>query len=282
MEKYEEKLLEETMKPYVPSGHAFVCFDSVNSVNACLKHFRLTPVRACSFFAGQIKDNCKGCCGLASTYDEWNRKRARSTFFNRDDIEAEEVVERYKEVVLVVQKAQEPTDILWTNMSGARGLFLLRRIFLFLLGLCLILFVSSPTVLFTNLKAVDQTDFFELTWTQYLPLGTGEFVRTHLPPMMIICINQVLLILIDISCHLEKHTTHSEYQVAVYTKCTIYLFLNMMVIPALTLTSSNDEKNPFSGSLWQFLVDKNFNVTRVLGEFYVGNNGQFFVSLIIQ
>ena len=28
LEKYEEKLLDETLKPFVPSGHAFVCFDS--------------------------------------------------------------------------------------------------------------------------------------------------------------------------------------------------------------------------------------------------------------
>ena len=32
LEKYEEKLIDETLKPFVPSGHAFVCFDSINSV----------------------------------------------------------------------------------------------------------------------------------------------------------------------------------------------------------------------------------------------------------
>ena len=38
-EEYEEKLLDETLKPFVPSGHAFVCFDSSKSVESCERHF---------------------------------------------------------------------------------------------------------------------------------------------------------------------------------------------------------------------------------------------------
>ena len=39
-------------------------------------------------------------------------------------------------------------------------------------------------------------------------------------------------------CMLEIHETHSLYQEAVYTKSLIYLILNMLVIPALTLNGS--------------------------------------------
>ena len=35
----EDKLLDETMKPFVPSGHAFVTFDSSLAADACLKKF---------------------------------------------------------------------------------------------------------------------------------------------------------------------------------------------------------------------------------------------------
>jgi len=44
MEEYENALIEETMKPFVNSGHAFICFDSVNSLNTILAHYRTTPV----------------------------------------------------------------------------------------------------------------------------------------------------------------------------------------------------------------------------------------------
>lgn len=43
MERYENQLMDETMKPFINSGHAFVCFDSVASLNKILKHFRTTP-----------------------------------------------------------------------------------------------------------------------------------------------------------------------------------------------------------------------------------------------
>jgi len=36
MEHLENKLLDETLKPFKSSGHAFVCFDSVKSVNVAL------------------------------------------------------------------------------------------------------------------------------------------------------------------------------------------------------------------------------------------------------
>jgi len=42
-DRLENKMNDETMRPFVNSGHAFVCFDSVNSLNLIVKHFRITP-----------------------------------------------------------------------------------------------------------------------------------------------------------------------------------------------------------------------------------------------
>lgn len=40
----ETKLLDETLKPFKSSGHAFVCFDSVKSANLVLQKFRIGPI----------------------------------------------------------------------------------------------------------------------------------------------------------------------------------------------------------------------------------------------
>jgi len=61
----------------------------------------------------------------------------------------------YANTVLVMQKATEPTDILWKNITGNRGLFVIRRFGLLLLGIFLLFFVTTPTVLFVNLKSLD-------------------------------------------------------------------------------------------------------------------------------
>lgn len=43
MDEHENDLIDETMKPFINSGHAFICFDSVYSLNTILKHFKSTP-----------------------------------------------------------------------------------------------------------------------------------------------------------------------------------------------------------------------------------------------
>ena len=84
MEQYDEKLVMETMKPYVPSGHAFVCLDTLSSVEACVSHFKLTPWRYVQFIWSAIRDNCCTCCGLFGTR---SRVRNQSSFLDTDDIE---------------------------------------------------------------------------------------------------------------------------------------------------------------------------------------------------
>ena len=70
----------------------------------------------------------------------------------------------------------------------------------------------------------------------------------------------------------------------------------MLIIPALTLSNmaseeinEKDKYNPNSGyavnesgSLFKFMYSREFNIARLFGEMYAGENGIFFVSLIIQ
>ena len=73
-------------------------------------------------------------------------------------------------------------------------------------------------------------------------------------------------------------------------KSFIYLILNMLFIPALSLNGrASDDMNEqtkqlteTSDSLWSFMSMRGFDVSRLLSEFYMGENGMFFVSLILQ
>jgi hypothetical protein len=94
-------------------------------------------------------------------------------------------------------------------MRGSRGLFLVRRLALFICGILIIIFVSSPTVLFANLKAMDKTHFWEFDWADDLP--GGSLLKIHAAPTAIILINIVLLLIIDWACILESYETHSLY-----------------------------------------------------------------------
>jgi len=72
---------------------------------------------------------------------------------------------------LMVNIASEPMDLLWKNMGGTRGLYIFRRIFLYLIGLFIIFFVSTPTAFLSSLKYIDGLGIFEFQWTENLPFG---------------------------------------------------------------------------------------------------------------
>jgi hypothetical protein len=61
----------------------------------------------------------------------------------------------------MVNLASEPIDLLWKNMGGTRGLYIFRRMFLYLLGLIIILFISTPTAIVSSLKYVDVFGVFD-------------------------------------------------------------------------------------------------------------------------
>ena len=154
------------------------------------------------------------------------------------------------------------------------------------------MFISSPTVLFANIKKLDEKNYFDFQWVDSSLVAS--FMRDHLPAFIILNINLLLLQILDYAALYEKYETHSLYQIALYTKSVIYLLLNMLLIPALTLSNmqaeeTKDRYNPTSGyavnesgSLWAFMTSREFNLAQLFGEIYAGENGIFFVSLILQ
>lgn len=78
----EEKLIDETLKPFEPSGHAFVCLDSVGSVKACTSHFKVTAWDYVKHTCYVMKNAITSCFGLFSSQQ---RFRSKSTLFKFSD-----------------------------------------------------------------------------------------------------------------------------------------------------------------------------------------------------
>lgn len=152
----------------------------------------------------------------------------------------------YADTVLIVSKMPDPNDILWKNMTGHRGLFIFRRFLLVILGLAIILFISSPASIYANVKQMDKQNILDFNW-----IGdpfVSSFLRQNFPPFLIILINQLLLILIDITSRLECYETHALYQKSIYFKSVIYLMLNMIIIPTLSLSAGTGVT-----SIWSYI-----------------------------
>jgi hypothetical protein len=73
----------------------------------------------------------------------------------------------------------------------------------------------------------------------------------------------------------ERRATHSMYQFSIFNKAYVYLALNMLVIPAVTLSSQ-------SQSILKVLSEHQYNVFAILARFYQNPDaGAFFASMVL-
>ena len=100
------------------------------------------------------------------------------------------MAELYDNSVIVMHKATEPTDILWKNMKGDRGLHIFRRAIIGILLLVIIFFVSSPAVVLMHIKVYDSNDYLGFRWTENLPYG--GFLHQYTGPFLVVCINLII------------------------------------------------------------------------------------------
>jgi len=108
------------------------------------------------------------------------------------------------------------------------------------------------------------------------------FVQDFVTPLLIIGLNQFLLLLIAYSARLERHSTYSAYQYSVFNKSLLYLGLNMLIIPALTLATAGNHKRLSLESLYNVILQKNYDIAHILADMYISDSGTFFVVLLIQ
>jgi len=107
-------------------------------------------------------------------------------------------------------KASEPLDILWPNMGFISSHFAFTRFFMFVLGLVLIIFCSSPAVMIKQLKKFDALSWLSFGWTENMGVF-GTLLHKSGPPMLILLINVTVISLLDYISVIESYDSHSLY-----------------------------------------------------------------------
>ena len=263
LNEIEEQINSECEKEILSSGHAFVTFTTLKSAFICLQAFREDTIKNFRLKLKEIKDS--------RTINNNNSFKA----FRDEDLIAEQNELQLNSVDILVDQMIEPSDIIWTNIGGDRGLNLYRRITCTLLLFLIMIFMTTPTVLFSTIKSIVYSEDFELDWIHHPII---DFLKTYSPPFTILCLNQFLIILIDFLCLFEKHYTYSRLQASIFKKTYFYFVLNMLIIPAIAISTAH--------SLYDVLFgNKDFTFSQIyetIGNMYVADKGMFFVNLIIQ
>jgi hypothetical protein len=131
------------------------------------------------------------------------------------------------------------------------------------------MFVSTPVVVFKTFQTLSNKHL-DLEFMQKIPYI--DLVSSVWPPLIILGINMMLILLIDHSAVSEKRSAHSTFQSSIFNKALIYLHLNMVFVPFLSLQGQ---------PIFRILEYQQVK-TEYIREFTMINSSSFFVNLIIQ
>jgi Late exocytosis, associated with Golgi transport/Calcium-dependent channel, 7TM region, putative phosphate len=255
LEEIEKEIQEATMKPYSNSGHAVVVFNSIETLEKILYQYRQSLKRTCNLCFTNLKEK----------WLNYKRERAFSNTFQRF---ADDKMTGHNN--LVVTRGMNPYDFIWQNFGGTRGFYFFRRLGLLILSVLILLFLSTPAALLAALESAVS----DVSWAESLPGPLASVAQAYLPSIFIVMLNQLLLLLIDISAYMEKYYSHTEVQSSILHKAVVYLTLNMLVIPGLTIAAAK--------SFVTILSDREFLLADMLGELHVGEFGTFIVNVLLQ
>lgn len=93
----------------------------------------------------------------------------RETFVRFHDNEEAPMSEYHNRgVTLLMSSAKDPVDIIWSNMGNSRGETFFRRYLWNIIGFLLIMFVSTPVVVFKTLQSLSDKHL-DLEFIQSIP-----------------------------------------------------------------------------------------------------------------
>ena len=206
-EHYEAKIfeIEQKMKdflsePIESSGDAFVIFDSFRSMSKWIEKFKITHTKRWAIMWNS--------CFYKLLYQNSSKNFLRDSMPTVDE-NNEQLIDnkdQVRKMTLSMSLAKNPVDIVWINMGGTKGIYFFRRYLWNILGLFLIIFISTPMVIMKTLKSISEKNI-NLHFMENIPFL--EKVSSLLPTLTTVAINLALILLIDHSAVTEKHSTHS-------------------------------------------------------------------------
>lgn len=178
---------------------------------------------------------------------------------------------------LLVRAFAHPTDFNFRYLRNKTTRVTFIRIFTFLLTVLILIFMTSPDVIFRLASQEPQFEnFLKGTWLDLESPNVLErylFTNGGLRSLIILGVNELLLLLISILVDYEDNSRFSRAQKSFLRKVFIYFLFNMLIVPGAAGATV--------ASIYEF-VRSNFNQgLYFLQQQFVVSSGDFFLSLIL-
>lgn len=267
----------------VGSNMAFVSVSSLSTVNECVKFFNSYDI------VGRIEK------GISQGNEYLGDKLGDGNWEYGDEDEEESYRVLNQSTLLQIKKNQEnaselsklrsinfsltpfphPVDINWRNVGQFSQVKTLKIVFLNMVMIFILLFLSTPTALLETLKKSQTVGKvikggFASDWPSYLKF----LVLNLMPPLLTIIISNILLVLIFQLCYYKQHSRFSNHQISVLRYSFVYLIFNMLILPGLAA--------PAGTSLFGIIKQGVNSYDSFLKNFFSVTSGDFFLTLVIQ
>lgn len=167
-------------------------------------------------------------------------------------------------------------DFQFHNMKVNYKKRYLTKLVLYIVIIVIFIFISTPNAILQSAAELMRKERLQkLGWSidpEDAKLWSQFWV--NIVPLLTLGINALLLILIDYFAYWQHFSTHSACQKFIFKHSFIYMLINMLVIPGLSLSTAN--------SIYKAIKKRNFQVMTLLYSLKDKENDSFFSTLIIQ
>lgn len=190
---------------------------------------------------------------------------------------AEELAAIAPSFKLLCRPFAHPTDFNFRYLRNKTTRVTFIRILTFFLTVLILIFMTSPDILF-KLAAKEPLieNFIKGTWLNLEQPNVLErylFTNGGLRSLIILGVNELLLLLISVLVDYEDNSRFSRAQKSFLRKVFIYFLFNMLIVPGAAGATAS--------SIFE-LVKSNFNQgLYFLQQQFVVSSGDFFLSLIL-
>lgn len=127
-----------------------------------------------------------------------------------------------KKISLHVEKAPEPTDIIWENLEFTFFNRFKRKILIYLVALCLLI-ISFISLLFISRAQGSVT-------SEYIVI---KYLISFSFSISIAIINILLNVIMELLTKFEKNRSYTEFYLSYSIKLTIFWFINQAILPVI-------------------------------------------------
>ena len=167
-------------------------------------------------------------------------------------------------------------DFIFHNLKLSHRSRTLKKAVLYCTILAIFIFISTPNAILQSLAELMKKDKLKKLGWSLNPEDAKVFadIWINLLPLLTLGVNALLLILLDFFAYWQKFPTHSACQKFIFRNSFIYMLINMLLIPGLSLSTAN--------SIYKAFESRDFKLISMLYSLKDKENDSFFSTLIVQ